>query len=471
VHSPAELAGRTLYFDWLEYTGGWFDGHRIRCQIISVPGQLTLAPRRRRLLESADAVVFVACGTPASGKTDMAYLRELQGILQARGGVPVGTVLQANKRDLPDAVPLPQLHALLDELGVRAAVIESVASQGVGIREAFVLAVGLALDRVRELMGSGELARLPPSVDSAADLLRELELGDAAPNVQEAPLERPAAASQTLASVALCEAVQHAQASLPSASAASQGPAVPDVQVASGLLWPPVDGRLILHEITASPPQLMPLANGGWSGLAGRWQCSTTSATGFATLEQGRSALVEWARAHSQCEEILSKDRCIALVAGSDGFRLWQIIKVQRTLREYFEAALQAPPEILAVAVLTVVRTFLRMGTALAAAPCELAPSIDTTSLTETGPRYIGRMPEPAALSAARAAPPDAAELLLAELESHRPALHERRIEVLAALAQQVRASGVLHRTEWVLLQRIMLKHDGGSIDPQRRSA
>ena len=54
VHSPAEINGRTLYFDWLDYTGGLFEGHRIRCQIVSAPGQASLASRRRRLLESAD---------------------------------------------------------------------------------------------------------------------------------------------------------------------------------------------------------------------------------------------------------------------------------------------------------------------------------------------------------------------------------------------------------------------------------
>ena len=32
VLTPAEVGGRTLYFDWLDYTGGLFEGHRIRCQ-------------------------------------------------------------------------------------------------------------------------------------------------------------------------------------------------------------------------------------------------------------------------------------------------------------------------------------------------------------------------------------------------------------------------------------------------------
>src|SRR6202790_1744660 len=81
VYSPAEVGGRTLYFDWLDYTGGLFEGRRIRCQIISVPGQATLAPRRRRLLESADAIVFVSDSSPEAFEADRAYLSGLCGVL------------------------------------------------------------------------------------------------------------------------------------------------------------------------------------------------------------------------------------------------------------------------------------------------------------------------------------------------------------------------------------------------------
>ena len=99
VFSPTEVGGRTLYFDWLDYTGGLFEGRRIRCQIISVPGQATLAPRRRRLLESADAIVFVADSTPAGLNSDRGYLAGLYQVVARLDGPPVGVVLQANKRD------------------------------------------------------------------------------------------------------------------------------------------------------------------------------------------------------------------------------------------------------------------------------------------------------------------------------------------------------------------------------------
>src|SRR3954471_17712015 len=59
VESPAETAGRTLFFDWVDYVGGLFDGRQIRCQIVGVPGQRELAERRKLLIETADAVVLV----------------------------------------------------------------------------------------------------------------------------------------------------------------------------------------------------------------------------------------------------------------------------------------------------------------------------------------------------------------------------------------------------------------------------
>ena len=40
VTTPAESAGRTLFFDWVDYVGGLFDGRQIRCQIVSVPSGL-----------------------------------------------------------------------------------------------------------------------------------------------------------------------------------------------------------------------------------------------------------------------------------------------------------------------------------------------------------------------------------------------------------------------------------------------
>ncbi|HEY0989694.1 MAG TPA: hypothetical protein VGD80_21650, partial [Kofleriaceae bacterium] len=51
---------RAVYLDWLDATGEWIGGARVRCQLVNVPRQLQLARRGRNILDSADAVVFVA---------------------------------------------------------------------------------------------------------------------------------------------------------------------------------------------------------------------------------------------------------------------------------------------------------------------------------------------------------------------------------------------------------------------------
>src|SRR5215470_15503519 len=122
VTSPAEIDGRTVYFDWLDYTGGLFEGHRIRCQIVSVPGQALHAPRRRRLLESADAIVFVGDSTPAGFAADRAYLRSLGSVIE-RARPPVGIVFQANKRDRHDAIAIEAVRSLLAELELRIGIV------------------------------------------------------------------------------------------------------------------------------------------------------------------------------------------------------------------------------------------------------------------------------------------------------------------------------------------------------------
>ncbi len=155
VVSPGEAGGRTLYFDWLEYTGGTFDGVPIRCQILSVPGQRELAARRHALLAEADAVVFVTNSTPEHLPGAAAHLRGLRELLESMPFPRPEVIVQANHRDLPDALPLPALGDVLGLDGLN--LVESVATENAGIRETFVFAVRLAVGRARELRRLGIL--------------------------------------------------------------------------------------------------------------------------------------------------------------------------------------------------------------------------------------------------------------------------------------------------------------------------
>jgi hypothetical protein len=336
VSSPAEVSGRTLYFDWLDYTGGLFEGRRIRCQIISVPGQATLAPRRRRLLESADVIVFVGDSTPAGFAADRSYLGGLQAVLERLPGPSVGVVFQANKRDHADAVPIDTVRSMLTELGLRVGVIESVATESSGVREAFVFAVRLALDRVRDLMRSGELATTRPEVDSAQELLADLK------RAEDGSMEYAASSGlvhtrlsevqpDSVLVKALTEAVRQDAGPATTRGNGHPEPATPDHRVASGMIWPPVDGRVILHELARARVALTCSPDGDWSGVAeGRWRLQCAAESVFIDLEQGRAVLVQAARAEAAAT---SRDRtpscCIALAADGHGnYRLWRIERV-----------------------------------------------------------------------------------------------------------------------------------------------
>jgi len=344
VFSPTEVGGRTLYFDWLDYTGGLFEGRRIRCQIISVPGQATLAPRRRRLLESADAIVFVADSTPAGLNSDRGYLAGLYQVMARLDGPPVGVVLQANKRDHPQAVPIATIRSLLDEMGWRIGVIESVATEGIGVRETFVFAVRLALDRVRELMRAGHFPTAAPNVDTPQDLLNELKRSE------DGSMEYAAASGllhtrlsdvwqQPIASEALAQVVTDnlnpapASVSRQTDAGGDYLPALPDERVASGMVWPPVDGRTVLHEIGQGKIQLTRSPEGAWTGFVnGRWQIHSRADAVYEDLEEGRSVLIQSARALAAKTRGRSLERCVVLAVDGHGkYRLWLIVRIDGT--------------------------------------------------------------------------------------------------------------------------------------------
>src|SRR6185436_18187511 len=109
IECPEEQNGRTLFFDWVDYVGGLFEGRQIRCQIVSVPGQEELAARRQLLLESADALVVVADTRESEIGRAMDHLRKVLPWCRSHDP-PVGVVLQANKRDAPDSVPRTRIH-------------------------------------------------------------------------------------------------------------------------------------------------------------------------------------------------------------------------------------------------------------------------------------------------------------------------------------------------------------------------
>ncbi len=395
---PAEADGRTLYFDWLDYTAGIFEGRRVRCQVVTVPGQAALAARRDHLLAGADAVVFVGDTTPDACEAACRHLTALHSHLAATPDPPVGVVFQANKRDHPEAVPLHCLRDRLDAAGVPVAIVESIATTGDGVREAFVFAVRLALDRVRALMHAGRLETGVPEVASADDLLAQLnalsEDGDVLDALVHA-MQPTGSGSTTEPATGSAAAVRTRRPRRRPGAA----PSAPTSDLPSGLIWPPVTGRLLMHEAAAAVGKVRADVSGDWNGTAGRnWIVQSPAESAFLDVESGRTALVEWAGLHAAGAGVVSERRCIALAAdGQGGYRLWQFAAIEPSLRDELAAALDLEPEAIAAAL-------LRAATALAGAarhwkacaPCQLPLSLRRVSAGPGRPRYVGPMPFPA---------------------------------------------------------------------------
>lgn len=460
VYSPADYNGRTLYFDWLDYTGGLFEGRRIRCQIVSVPGQATLAPRRQRLLRSADVVVFVGDSSPAGFEADRDYLSGLRGVLDEVSGPPIGIVFQANKRDLADATPLDQLRSMLDEMELRSAIVESVATEGTGIRETFVFAVRLALDRIRELMDTDSLTTTRPQINSAAELLQELR--EAEPGAQDLDLaiasnglDETKLRTGSLASQALQEAMQP---DVGGKSLDAETPAVPTDKVASGLVWPPVDGRTILHEMAQAPVKLSRAHDGGWRGVVGtRWSLHSAKAAVFAQADAGRAELVQWARMHVTNGKFISKHRCLVLANDGQGhFRLWQLVRREASLRARIESALKKDAAAIADALLTSARMFLAMAERLATTSYDMPLTLDTVAAGSSGPVYVGHLPSPATVQPARSWSADqASDAMIAELRFAQPTLRAHRPDLLAELSRLTSDPDACSPAERHLLQQL----------------
>lgn len=196
VVTPDEDDGRTLWFDWMAYDAGHHGGQPVRVELVTVPGQQDLSDRRRHLLAWGDVVVFVANTSEAVFSNSVASFRELRAELEARPDTPI--VVMANKRDLMDAVPMPDV---VDQLGLSPdeTIIEGIALEGGGIREAFVYAVHAALEhpdrRIEATTADALLDELQSAVAPVAETVVEPATIQApeipAPEIQAPEIQAP----------------------------------------------------------------------------------------------------------------------------------------------------------------------------------------------------------------------------------------------------------------------------------------
>ena len=307
ITSPEERDGRTLFFDWMDYVGGLFEGRPIRCQIVTVPGQTELAERRLRLLETADAVVVVADSRRGEFGFGLGWVRETLELLRARQP-PVGVVFQANKRDAADAVPREEMRLELNRVAP-IALVESVATNKDGTREAFVLAVRLALDRVRTLAAKGQLLSGRPDEDDASELLASLQRKERQAPAREK--EGPPREAQTDEGPHSELAHLKRRPSDPRLRVVQHDELVfePDPMMPGGMIWPPVEGRTLLHEVSMLRIQPTRTLRGDWWGSGSGWRFHSERDAIYSDVDAARRELIEWARLHANVNAQVSPGR------------------------------------------------------------------------------------------------------------------------------------------------------------------
>ena len=148
--SLATETERTLFFDFLPLDLGTVRGFKTRIHLYTVPGQVFYDASRKLILRGVDGVVFVADSQEERMDANTEALDNLQENLKEHGYdfTRIPYVLQLNKRDLPNAMPVDTLKRELwkkDE-----PVVEAVAFQGQGVFETLKAVAKLVLVELKQ---------------------------------------------------------------------------------------------------------------------------------------------------------------------------------------------------------------------------------------------------------------------------------------------------------------------------------
>lgn len=183
LYSLNTASDRTLFFDLLSLNLGRIRGYRLVIQLYTVPGQVQYNATRRAVLAGADGVVFVADSQRDQAEANLWSLDNLKENLEANGIDPatLPLVMQYNKRDLSNLIPIDELDRELNPGQLEA--IPTIAITGDGVMDAFaaiteetlvsladrlgIETTGQAVERLRQQTRAALdpfLTAVPPSV-------------------------------------------------------------------------------------------------------------------------------------------------------------------------------------------------------------------------------------------------------------------------------------------------------------------
>jgi signal recognition particle receptor subunit beta len=172
---------RTLFFDFMPLDLGTVAGMRTCFQIYTVPGQVYYNSTRKLVLQGVDGVVFVADSSAAMKEENFESLRNLEENLNEYGKslATLPHVIQFNKRDLPDALPVEELNSLFNQHNAPS--YEAIAKTGQGVFPTLKALAARVLESIHQ-NSNGAPARQAP-----ANPPRPNQTPQNAPAAQRAP--------------------------------------------------------------------------------------------------------------------------------------------------------------------------------------------------------------------------------------------------------------------------------------------
>ncbi|MBI5560390.1 MAG: gliding-motility protein MglA [Deltaproteobacteria bacterium] len=148
--SLATESERTLFFDFLPLSLGDIKGFKTRFHLYTVPGQIFYDASRKLILKGVDGIVFVADSQVERMDANIESLDNMKTNIDEHGydlkAIPC--VIQYNKRDIPNCVPVSEMKKILNVDGIPD--FEAVAMNGMGVFETLKTVVKFVLTEIKK---------------------------------------------------------------------------------------------------------------------------------------------------------------------------------------------------------------------------------------------------------------------------------------------------------------------------------
>ncbi len=297
--------------------GGIFEGRQIRCQVRECAG--TEAARQRGASSCSRAPTpWCACSTRGEPELEfgLEWLGELVHVLPRKSRRRSGSCSRRTSATPQRRRPTARSSALRVNQVAPIAIVESVA-HGLGWHPRVVRAGGAPRSRPR----SRALERGPPRGRQAAyDDARTRAPAEALKQAEIECAAREARAGARFDKLELdSDGVQRGQRDRRRRTRSDldgesyEGDAerlfVPDPMMPGGMIWPPVDGRALLHEVSSLAIRPTRTPRGDWWGSGSGWCFHSRPRALYDHQLSARDQLVAWARLHAANADQISR-RC-----------------------------------------------------------------------------------------------------------------------------------------------------------------